>query len=235
MANDYFRFKKFVIIQDKCSFKVGTDGVLLGASADVSNATRILDVGAGTGLISIMLAQRCNADIVAIEPDEESFNQLLQNLNSCQWNSRIKAYNESLQNFNSSCRFNLIVSNPPYFQNSIRNPDARKSSARHNDSLPNSDLIDGVMLLLEENGLFQVVIPSAEGARLIIEAEEKRLYCNSIIKIRPTPSSAVRRLVLTFGKTKKKLQEEFLTIENGKRHSFTEEYINLTKDFYLKF
>ena len=124
MANNYFSFRQFIIYQDRCAFKVGTDGVLLGAYADISSAERILDIGTGTGLIALMLGQRCGAIITAIEPDSESFRQACTNIEECKWENRIKAENISLQNFfPGNDKFDLIVTNPPYFADSLKNPD----------------------------------------------------------------------------------------------------------------
>jgi tRNA1Val (adenine37-N6)-methyltransferase len=236
MANDYFSFKQFTINQDKCVFKVGTDGVLLGACAEAEGKKRILDIGTGTGLIALMLAQRCEAEIIAIEPDYDSFTQALGNVKLSKWSERIKVINCSLQEYvPDNQRFDLIVSNPPYFINSLRNPDPLKSFARHNDGLSYSDILKGAGRLIQENGVLQLILPYAEGNIFIAEAQEYEFYCNTIIKVRPMQTHSIRRLILGFGKNKGKVNEKFLTIEKGKRHVFTEEYISLTKEFYLKF
>lgn len=236
MANNYFSFKQFTVCQDRCVFKVGTDGVLLGASADISGVSHILDIGSGTGLIALMLAQRCNAEIVAIETDRNSFGQACENAEKSKWSSRISVLNVSLQDYKpGDRRFELIISNPPFFSDSLRNPDMIKAAARHNDHLSNKDLLEGTVRLLSDFGRLQVIMPYAEGNILIAEAQEYGLYCNNILKIKPLPTSEVRRLILTFSRQKQKTSEKFLTIEHGKRHEFTEEYKNLTKDFYLKF
>jgi tRNA1Val (adenine37-N6)-methyltransferase len=235
MANNYFIFKQFTIHQEKAAFKVGTDGVLLGAGADIAGVKRILDIGTGTGLVAIMLAQRCDANIVAIEPDHDSFIQCLENVTGCSWKDRIRAENTTLQDFQSVDRFDLIVANPPYFSDSLKNPDPRKSFSRHNDSLTNDELLRGASRLLAESGRLQVIMPYAEGNLFIAEAYEYGFYCNNILKIRPLPRLEIRRMILTFSKQHLTPTEKFLTIEHGKRHEFTEEYKNLTKDFYLNF
>jgi tRNA1Val (adenine37-N6)-methyltransferase len=236
MANNYFSFKQFTIRQDKCAFKVGTDGVLLGAYADVAGAKRILDIGTGTGLIALMLAQRCEAEIAAIEPDRDSYEQACSNIESSRWSSRVKAENTYLQNFKpAGIRFDLIVTNPPFFTNSLKNPDPVKAAARHKDTLSSDELLKGVTRLMAEDGRLQVIMPYAEGNIFIAEAQAYGLYCNNILKIKPLPSSEVMRLILTFSRHRQKVKESFLTIEHGARHDFTELYINLTKDFYLKF
>jgi tRNA1Val (adenine37-N6)-methyltransferase len=236
MANNYFSFKLFTIYQDDCAFKVGTDGVLLGSVADVSDAKCILDIGTGTGLIALMLAQRSEAEIFAIEPDVKSFRQACNNVESTKWASRITVENTSLQDYYpGNLKFDLIVANPPFFKDSLKNPDSTKASARHNDLLNNEDLLKGASRLMAAGGRLQVIMPYTEGTIFIAEAQEYGLFCNNILKIRPLPTSGIRRLILILSRKKQKAKELFLTIEQGKRHEFTEEYINLTKDFYLNF
>lgn len=236
MANNYFSFKQFTIYQDKSAFKVGTDGVLLGASADVTGVKRILDIGSGTGLIAIMLAQRCDADIVAIEPDTESYRQACDNVRLCTWKSRIKVEHTDLQNYYpGNEKFDLIVTNPPYFTDSLKSPDPRKSAARHNDSLTSDEILLGVSRLLEDDGRVQLIMSYVEGNVFIAEAQKYGLYCNNVLKIKSLPTTEIRRLKLTFSRQRLRTTETFLTIEHGKRHEFTKEYISLTEDFYLKF
>jgi len=236
MANNYFSFKQFTIYQDKSAFKVGTDGVLLGTFADIAGVKRILEIGTGTGLIAIMLAQRCKAEIVAIEPDYESYIQAFDNVRLCKWSSGIKVEHTDLQNYYpDEGKFDLIVTNPPYFTDSLKNPDPRKSAARHNDSLTSEELLVGVSRLLDNDGHLQLIMPYVEGTVFIAGAQKYGLYCNNILKIKPLPTAEIRRLILSFSRERLKVTEKFLTIEHGKRHEFTEEYINLTKDFYLKF
>jgi tRNA1Val (adenine37-N6)-methyltransferase len=234
MSNDYFHFKQFTIQQDRCSFRVGTDGVILGAAADVSGANTILDIGAGTGLISLMLAQRSEAKVFALEPDNESFGQMLENIRASKWDGRIESVNSCLQDYSPGLKFDLIVSNPPYFTGSLKNPDARKAAARHADTLTGGELLAGVSRLMDK-GLFCTIMPYAEGNILVAMAAGYGLYCNDILKIRAMPTSEIMRLVLSFSRKKTKTAERFLTIEHGRRHEFTKEYVELTKDFYLKF
>lgn len=235
MPNNYFNFKQFSINQDRSSFRVGTDGVLLGAYTDIRGAKRILDIGTGTGLIALMLAQRSNAEIVAIEPDHNSCLQASENVDQSKWKSRIKVVNSTLQEFTDNRKFDLIVTNPPWFADSLKNPDPGKSFARHNDSLPSGDLLTGVSRLLAEGGRFKLIMPYAEGNIFIAEAAGYGFYCHDILKIKPLPTSEIRRLIITFGRERVRATEKFLTIEHGKRHEFTEEYKNLTREFYLKF
>jgi tRNA1Val (adenine37-N6)-methyltransferase len=235
MTNTYFSFKQFTINQDKSAFKVGTDGVLLGAYAGLSASGNILEIGSGTGVVSIMLAQRCDAMITTIEPDYDSFLQTTGNVARCKWHDRIRVEHTDFQNFRTTEKFDLIITNPPYFAGSLKNPDARKAVTRHNDSLSSAEILEGVLKFMKEDGCLQLIMPYAEGNVFIAEAAGYGLYCNNILKIKPLPSAEIRRLILTFSKTQKKTVEKFLTIENGARHEFTEEYMNLTREFYLKF
>jgi tRNA1Val (adenine37-N6)-methyltransferase len=237
MANNYFRFKEFTIFQDRCAFKVGTDGVLLGACADLSGAKQILDIGTGTGLIAIMAAQRSKAVITAIEPDKSSYLQACDNAAACKWNDRIVIKNETLQTFQASFsnKFDCIVSNPPYFRNSLVSPDPQRTASRHNYSLTSEELLACVSQLLDDDGSFQLILPYTEGTLFIAEASNFGLYCSSIIKVKPFPSGRVIRMIMKFELKKVPVIESFLTIETGTRHAYTEEYKKITGDFYLKF
>ncbi len=235
MANNYFQFKEFTIYQDKCAFKVGTDGVLLGATADISGAETILDVGTGTGLVALMLAQRSNAEITAIEPDSSSFLQASENISLSRWNNRIKLEPITFQDIEDVKRFDLIVTNPPFFVDSLKNPDSRKSGSRHNDSLTSDDIIRGALKFLSEEGKLQLILPFTEGNLFIDKAHDLRLYLYSKLNIRPLPGSNVKRMILGFSRDKAGLTERELVIEKGSRHEYSEEYINLTRDFYLNF
>lgn len=236
MSNDYFQFKQFTVRHDRCAFRVGTDGVLLGALADIRGRSRILDVGTGSGLVALMLAQRSDAEIVAIEPHRDSFLQACANTAQCPWADRIKVVNSSLQDFNpDGTLFDLIVSNPPFFIASLKNPDPAKSVSRHNDTLTHQDILEGTTRLLTEDGLLQVIMPVAEGKIFVEKAEGHGLYCKGITHISTTPFSGPKRLVLGFGRQKNAVTESNLTIETGKRHEYTPEFVELIKEFYLKF
>lgn len=236
MGNSYFNFNQFSVCQERSPFKVGTDGVLLGAIADVKGKKRILDVGTGTGLIALMLAQRCDAEIVAIEPDKESFEQASENVLKSRWSGRISVINISIQDYKDPGEgFGLIVSNPPYFIDSMKNPDPARAKTRHNLTLAHTDILTGAGRLLLDDGVLQLIMPYTEGTVFMAEAVRYDFFCSHILKIRSTPASGIRRLVLTFSRERKKVREQFLTIESGKRHDFTDDYKNLTRDFYLKF
>ena len=236
MPNNFFTFKQFTIRQQKSVFRVGTDGVLLGACANVEGVRTILDIGTGTGLIALMLAQRSSAEIFAIEPDHDSFIQASENITATPWRRQVRIFNCRLQDyFPHGLKFELIVSNPPYFIDSLVNPDNQSAAARHNISLTQDDLLEGVVRLLDPAGRLEVIMPYQEGNILIVKALNHRLYCNSVLKIKPVQSSEVKRLILSFSRQKSEVKEQSLIIEKDRRHHFTEEYKTLTRDFYLKF
>jgi tRNA1Val (adenine37-N6)-methyltransferase len=237
MANNYFRFKQFTIQQGRSAFKVGTDGVLLGACSELSRAKKILDIGTGTGLIAIMAAQRCNAEIVAIEPDKKSFCQASENINDCKWESRIHIENTDFHNYYNcnNVKFDAILTNPPFFRDSLKNPVSEKSTTRHSESLTSSEILRGTAKLLAKEGSLQLILPYVEGNLFIAEAIDFGFFCNRIIKIKPFPEADIKRLILLFERNKKLVTEKFLTIKTGVRHQYTKEYKEVTKDFYLNF
>ncbi len=237
MPNDYFKFKQFTIYQDKCAMKVGTDGVLLGSWADCENAKSILDIGTGTGLIALMLAQRSNAFIDAVEIDKEACTQAKENVAKSKWKDSIQILNLPFQEFckSTNAKYDLIVSNPPYFQNSLFAPDKKRTDARHNSNLELEELLDGALELLTDNGALSVILPYLEGNFFILKASEKNLYCTRQTKVLPKPGREPKRLLLEFMKIKKPLVEQEIIIELNKRHEYSDAYKNLTKDFYLAF
>ncbi len=237
MANDYFKFKQFTIYQDKCAMKVGTDGVLLGAWASVENADKVLDIGTGTGLIALMLAQRSNATVDAIEIDLNACEQAQKNVNRSAWTDRINIIHQSFQDFAKgvAVNYNLIVSNPPYFQDSLTAPRENRTKARHNTELQLTDILNGTLNCLSESGTLSLILPYVEGNLFIAKAAEQGLYCVRKTNVLPKPGRKPKRLLLEFQKFQKPLAEEYLVIELSKRHEYSEAYKKLTSDFYLAF
>lgn len=234
MSNTYFQFKQFRVEQEKCAMKVGTDGVLLGAWADVSAASRILDIGAGTGLIALMLAQRQpNASVTAIEIDEAASSQANENFQASPWSERMTCLPISLQEFlkKQDQRFDLIVSNPPYFVNSLKNPDKQRSQARHTDSLSFEELMQAATLLTE-NGRFAVVLPAQSEAEIFAAAQKNNLHCTHKTEVLPKSNAAPKRILLEFQKEATTFRQDQLTIEMD-RHVYTPEFKKMTEDFYL--
>ncbi|MDZ7737926.1 MAG: methyltransferase [Bacteroidales bacterium] len=233
---DYFDFKQFRIYQQKAAFKVGTDSVLLGAWTDPSSAATILDIGTGTGLLALMMAQKSPADITAIEPDGQSYEEAVSNAGNSPWSNRINITNTRLQDYHpAGPDFDLIISNPPFFRSSLHNKDERLSRTRHDCDLSSQELLEGAGRLMSAGGTFCLVLPYAESALFIAEAADFGLYCNRILKVKPLPSSPVKRVLMEFGRKKKELHQAFLTIEKGERHEYTAAYRKLTAAYYLYF
>ena len=234
MSNPYFQFKQFTVWHDKCAMKVGTDGVLLGAWASVRNAHRILDVGTGTGLVALMLAQRSlpDANIVALEIDEAAAGQARENVARSSWKERIEVVQVDFKKYQSSAKFDVIVSNPPYFIDSLGCPDQQRNSARHNDSLTYEDLLAGVAGLLAEDGTFTIVIPADVADRVKMIASAKRMQAVRQLNVITKPGGIPRRTLITFSFSNQKcIVEELLT--EVARHQYSKEYVALTREYYL--
>ena len=238
MANNYFAFKQFTLHQEHSAFRVTTDSVLLGAWADVKNAGNILDIGTGTGLLALMAAQRSGARIVAIEPDRNSFMQAGLNITASPWYDRITVLNTSIQEYHTtgSLFFDAIITNPPYFVDSLLNPSGVRARTRHTVSMGYADLIDAAARLLAPVGKLHLVLPVNEAARFIELATEYDLHCSKRMIVRPTPEKPPARMLMSLQHGKPlNCEETEMVIEKGGRHLYSDEYVSLTKDFYLKF
>ncbi len=230
-----FQFKQFTVQQDICAMKVGTDGVLLGAWVTAKEGT-ILDLGSGTGLIALMLAQRSKtATIDAIDMEESAYLQTIQNINESLWKNRMNVFHTSVQKFIPDKKYDLMVCNPPYFINSTKAPEQQRTTARHNDTLSHVELINAVKRLLDKEGLFALILPTLEAELFIEEALQNEIYLTRKCTIKPNPNKASKRVLMEFSFLKNSVKHEGLTIETEKRHQYTKEYINLTRDFYLNF
>ncbi|MGW9685110.1 tRNA1(Val) (adenine(37)-N6)-methyltransferase [Flagellimonas sp. 2504JD1-5] len=232
-----FKFKQFTIHQDRCAMKVGTDGVLLGAWTSLDgNPNSILDIGAGTGLIALQMAQRCDAELIdAIEVDEDAYEQCVENFEISPWGDRLFCYHAGLDEFVDEMeeKYDLIVSNPPFYSEEVTSGDSARDAARQNNSLPFDELLEGVSKLLSPKGAFSVIIPFKEEKDFVSLAESFRLFPSRITRVKGNSNTEVKRSLLEFGFSKVMVQENELTIEL-ERHQYTKEYIDLTKDFYLK-
>ena len=232
-----FKFKQFTINQDRCAMKVGTDGVLLGAWSNIShNPFSILDIGTGTGLIALMLAQKSSAQLIdAIEIDDNAFEQCVENFESSNWNDRLFCYHAGLDEFVDEIeeKYDLIISNPPFYSEDVSSGNKQRDIARLTFSLPFEELLEGVSILLSDEGIFNVIIPFKEEEKFIRIAATFNLFPNRITRVKGNLTSEVKRSLLEFSFNEKSFQVLELIIEN-ERHQYTEEYINLTKDFYLK-
>ena len=214
--------------------KVGTDGVLLGALTDCKKATNILDIGCGTGLISLMLAQRNDAAVITgIEIEENAFLQSQDNFNNSKWSKRLSIIHTSLQDFSSETKFDLIVSNPPFFTDSTQANNQYRKLARSTNSLNFKELISKSKILLSENGIFSVIIPFPRKEEFINIALENKLFLSRICNVKGTANSPVKRILMEFNNSQDTILEENLVIEK-ERNNYTDKYIDLCKDFYLK-
>ena len=237
MANDYFRFKHFTIWQERTAMKVGTDGVLLGAWADTAEAKSILDVGTGTGLIALMIAQRSEAEVTALEIEEEAFLQATENILRTPWHERILPLHLAFQDYykKHQGRHDMIITNPPYFNHSLESPTKARTLARHSHALSYEDLLEGTQRLLEPQGKLSLILPYEEGNKFLATARQKGLYCTRRTIVYPRAHKKPARALMEFGFSKETPREDTLVIEKDKRHQFTEAYQGLTRDFYLNF
>ena len=237
MSNQTFVFKQFKIVQDKCAMKVGTDAVLLGSWVNSSNAKTILDIGTGTGIIALMLAQKSGARIDAIDIDLNAYIQATENINNCQWKDHIEVHHISLQQFakESDHKYDLIVSNPPYFIDSSKASEESRTNARHTDQLPFNELLDGVLKLLNPTGKFYVILPTKESEQFREEAEKHKLFLTKLTRVVTRTDKPEKRLMMRFEFIQRAFSESSITIEKDERHSYTDEYKELTKDYYLAF
>lgn len=237
MANPYFKFKQFTVYHDRSSLKVGTDGVLLGAWSEVLGAKKILDIGTGSGVIALMLAQRGNAEIFAIDIDKESCLQAEENFNASPWSERLNQKNISLKEFAATTneKFDLIVSNPPYFTDSYKPADHQRICARHNDQLPICELAEDVSKLLNQNGRLSVILPVKEAGILVSALQKFQIFPQKELAVFSFSGKEVFRKLLLFGRNQTSCIYEELVIETAPGKGYSPEYIELTKEYYLNF
>jgi tRNA1Val (adenine37-N6)-methyltransferase len=231
-----FRFKQFSIRHEKSGMKVGTDGVLLGAWADVSGAKHILEVGSGSGVIALMLAQRSQADsqIDAVEIDKVAFEEAGENIKASPWSEKISVFHSAIQDFEKEINYDLIISNPPYFLNSYKPPDAKRLAARHTENLSFEDLLAAAEKFLTPTGRLDVILPTTEGEQFITLANSKNFLLTRKWTFRTRLEKPVERYLLEFSKHTSKPVDigEIKLYSQGEEWS--EEYSQLTRDFYLK-
>ena len=236
MANDYFQFKQFTVHQQRCAMKVGTDGTLLGAWAHVPVASaRILDIGTGTGLIALMMAQRFpDASVLGIDIDKDAVSQAQENVALSPFASRITICNENILDFDDSEGFDAIVSNPPYFVESLTCPDKQRTMARHTISLTHEGLMRSAFRLLKPNGLFSLVIPTECRSSIEAEAHLAGFFLTRVCMIRTTPKKESKRQLIEFSKypdNKLIIEEGILEDSPNVRSPW---YQQLTQDFYIR-
>lgn len=232
-----FKFKQFTVHQDRCAMKIGTDGVLLGAWTEVNqHHESILDIGAGTGVIALMLAQQSNAEVIdAIEIDAEAYEQCVDNFEQSPWGDRLYCYHAGLDEFTDEIEdeYDVIVCNPPFYTENVTSGNLQRDQARQNDFLPFNELLAGVSVLLSAHGIFTTIIPYKETDAFIQLAATLGLYPKRCLHVKGNVHAETKRTLLAFVKQEQNCKVDELIIET-ERHSYTEDYINLTKDFYLK-
>lgn len=235
--NSYFQFKQFIIRQDNAAMKVSTDSVLLGAWVSVDNSNTLLDIGTGTGVISLMIAQRCDGRILAIDKEVTACRDARMNAGLSPWKDRIEVLEMSLQEYleYGSLSFDCIVCNPPYFSNSIKSNDVKRMMARHNDELPFEVLIAGVSKILTREGRFSVILPSSSEGEFRMIAANHRLFPSKISRVKTKPSAAFSRVLMEFRFEGVLGVENELIIETEIHHEYQNDFIALVKDYYLNY
>lgn len=227
-----FRFKQFAVEQDDVAMKVGTDGVLLGAWANCAGAKRVLDIGTGTGVIALMVAQRIEAQsVVGIDIDDSAAACAAQNFACSPWSATLKSVQSSAQEFEDE-KFDLILSNPPYFVDSLLCPDSKRTTARHTTELTFEQLDNAVCRLLDSRGRFAMILPVEQMESYI---SMTKLHLVRRCDVCPVVGGAVKRVMAEFAFEPSEVVAESIAIENGRRGDYCEQYVALTKDFYLKF
>ncbi len=231
-----FYFKRFSVQHDRSTMKVGTDAVLLGAWVDVTNSKQILEVGTGSGVIALMVAQRSSNDttIDAIEIDTESANQAKENADKSPWPKKINIQQSSFQNWNPKKRYDLIISNPPFFSKSLLPPDSIRSRARHSVALTPQELLKHSKELLSINGRLAIILPFNEGNQFIEEASKFGFYRNKQTEFFTRKGKPQERWLLEFSFQEKPASFSSITLYD-KQNNISKEYKQLTSEFYLNF
>ncbi|MDR2130061.1 MAG: methyltransferase [Odoribacteraceae bacterium] len=233
MPNSFFRFKQFTIYQERCAMKVGTDGVLLGAWADLERAASILDVGSGSGLIALMAAQRAPMAVIhAVEIDQEACGQARENIARSPWSDRVILFEGAVQQFQPACLYDVILCNPPFFVRSTPSPRPGKNIARHCETLTHEELLVVAERALAPGGTLQVILPVVEAERFSRHAVARQWYVNKTAHVLPTPGKAPKRVLLLLAREERPPVHETLIIEI-ERHDYHESYLNLIRAFYL--
>jgi len=232
-----FQFKQFSVAQDRCEMKVGTDAVLLGAWSALDHMPNtILDIGSGTGILALIMAQRSTAELIdALEIDADAYEQCVYNFETSDWGDRLFCYHASLDEFVDEIEdtYDLIISNPPFYTDHFKSRNEARNKARFEDALPFEELLTSASKLLSVTGQLNVIIPFSEEINFISLAENVDLYPIKILRVRGQEESPVKRSLISFTFQENKIEVSELTIEIT-RHHYTHDYINLTKDFYLK-
>ncbi len=234
MANQYFQFKEFTVNQDKCAMKVCTDACILGAYTNNENLKRALDIGTGTGLLSLMLAQKSDSPIDAVEINEEAYTQACENVNNAPWQKQIQVHHSSIQHFskNTKEQYDFIISNPPFYQNHLQSNTPSKNTAHHTASLSQKSLLFCVDKLLTNQGKFVVLLPKSQSEQFEELAKNHQLYISEKLLIRDRVASTNIKIITTYQRKKSNFITKELIIK-GDDGSYSADFIALLKDYYL--
>jgi tRNA1Val (adenine37-N6)-methyltransferase len=233
MGNSWFDFQQFRIHQDRCAMKISTDAVLLGSVSQAENPVNILDIGTGTGVIALMLAQRFpDAAITAVEVDEDAAEQAGENFRESQFATRIDLFQGRIQDFADGAYFDLIVSNPPFFPDHLKSSDPQRNRALHTDELSFSELVDKVSNLLTDRGVFWVILPPRQLLDLTSLAAKAGLQPFLLLKIKDSPSKPVYREICGFSRLPSSKTESVLSLKD-EHGSYSESYSKLLSGFLL--
>ncbi len=232
-ANPYFKFKQFTVWHDRCAMKVGTDSVLLGAWCELPKEAKVLDVGAGTGLLGLMLAQRGAANIDAVELDKNAALQARENFLNSPWPQKFHMYNQAIQAFDKPGIYDVIITNPPFFHDSFLPAEGARAQARHSHSLPMEELLKAASQLLQVTGLFHIVLPAEQETFFCEKAAKVELYLNRRLAIHPRPESPANRVLMTFSFEKRTPESDKISIRQSRCNAYHQAYLRLARDFYL--
>lgn len=233
MGKQEFIFKQFKINQDKCAMKIGTDSVLLGAWANIPSKGNFLDIGTGTGVLALMMAQRSEAIIKAVEIDKNASDQASINFKQSKWSSKLSVINEDIDDFNPDIKFDYIICNPPFFSSPTPEINKNRLIARHDNELSLDKLLACVTRLLSKDGKFGFILPITQAENLISNANTHGLYCTKKSFVKPTPQKDAHRIMAELQKKEKECIIDTIIIEEFGRHQYSNKYIELTKEFYL--
>jgi tRNA1Val (adenine37-N6)-methyltransferase len=238
MPNNYFQFKQFTVQQEKAALKVSTDSCLFGAwIADKVESEKLkvesaLDIGAGSGLLMLMLAQKCDAKIDGIEIDQPSYEQAKENTEASIWKERLELFHADAKQFSFSKNYDLIISNPPFYEGDLKSDVARRNMAMHDAGLKLDELLKVVVANLNDDGRFALLLPFQRATYMIALAETSNLYLQTHVQVRQTVEHGFFRSMLLFSRSKTAAMVEELAIKDAGNH-YTNEFIGLLKDYYL--
>lgn len=234
MSNSYFEFKRFTIHHERCAMKVGTDGVLLGAWSNISHCRNILDIGCGSGLVSIMAAQRSSAKVTGVDIDSLAAEQAAENAKNCDWSDRIDIVKEDINVYNVEEKFDAMLCNPPFFSNSLKCPTLQRTTARHDDTLLCGDLMKFATENLTDDGTLSVVIPYDLLQKWCDEALFKGLSTSRVTAVKTLPHKQPKRVLVEFSKKVCNRSVDSTLVLEDTPGVYSDAAKAMLKDFYTK-